>query len=170
MRTRALPRGTVVAGAVLATGALVLSSCRTDREEQPVGGGTAVLVSSATPATANPLVAADVYSQEFARALLYVPLLDRDAELTLTPRLAERWVLSGDTAAEFTLRRDVTWSDGRPVSAFDVMFTYRAAMDPAGPYPGRAELAHLIEVVATDSFTVHWRFRPVRDALAAARK
>lgn len=43
----------------------------------------------------------------------------------LEPALAERWTISKDGRVyTFFLRKDVTWQDGRPFTADDVVFTY----------------------------------------------
>lgn len=44
----------------------------------------------------------------------------------LKPDLAESWQISPDqTRVTFTLRPDLKWSDGAPLTADDVLFTYR---------------------------------------------
>lgn len=49
----------------------------------------------------------------------------------LEPWLAESWTESADrTAYTFSLRRGVTFSDGQPLTAADVLFSLRAAYDP----------------------------------------
>ncbi|MEJ2187325.1 MAG: ABC transporter substrate-binding protein [Gemmatimonadota bacterium] len=116
---------------------------------------------------ANPLVAADVYSQEMNRSLLFLPLLRFGADLSLEPDLAESWAEEGDTAAVFHLRRDVRWQDGRLVTASDAVFTIQRAMDPATAYPNAGQIKHWRAVQRVDSFTVHLSFDPVREPLAA---
>ena len=61
--------------------------------------------------------------------LIFSRLIRFDADYTLIPDLAERFEISPD-ASEFTffLRQDVTWHDGQPFTARDVIFTYRLAM------------------------------------------
>jgi peptide/nickel transport system substrate-binding protein len=140
-----------------------VASCAGDRP--PRVGGTAVVVYAGSPRAANPLVAADAYSAEMNRFLLFLPLLQHGPRLELEPRLAESWEVEGDSAAVFRLRRGILWSDGVESSAADVVFTLERALDPATGYPNRADLDHVEEVVAVDSFTVRVRFRPVRDPI-----
>ncbi|HLL51337.1 MAG TPA: ABC transporter substrate-binding protein, partial [Thermomicrobiales bacterium] len=61
--------------------------------------------------------------------LIFSRLIRFDADYNLIPDLAERFEISPD-ASEFTffLRQDVTWHDGQPFTARDVIFTYRLAM------------------------------------------
>jgi peptide/nickel transport system substrate-binding protein len=161
-------RSSVVCGwaasvGVLAAAGLLLSGCEADRA--PRVGGTAVVVYAGGPRVANPLAAADAYSMEMGRFLLFLPLLEPGPDLDLRPRLAESWELEGDTAAVFRLHRDVRWTDGALTTAHDVAFTLERALDPATGYPNRAQLDHVREVTALDSFTVRARFEPVRDAI-----
>jgi peptide/nickel transport system substrate-binding protein len=75
-------------------------------------------------------------------------------DLTPVPGLAESWSVSADGRTwTFAIRDDATWSDGRPVDAYDVVATYRAVLDSdhdlaSGP------LADVREVVAPDDHTV----------------
>lgn len=61
--------------------------------------------------------------------LIFSRLIRFDADYNLIPDLAESFEISPD-ASEFTfnLRQDVTWHDGAPFTARDVIFTYRLAM------------------------------------------
>lgn len=61
--------------------------------------------------------------------LIFSRLIRFDADYNLIPDLAERFEISPD-ASEFTffLRQNVTWHDGEPFTARDVIFTYRLAM------------------------------------------
>jgi peptide/nickel transport system substrate-binding protein len=156
-------RGWAASVGVLAAAGLLLAGCEADRA--PRVGGTAVVVYPGGPRVANPLAAADAYSAEMGRFLLFLPLLEYGPDLDLRPRLAESWELEGDTAAVFRLRRDVRWTDGAITTAHDVAFTLERALDPATAYPNRTQLDHVREVTALDSFTVRARFEPVRDAI-----
>ncbi|MDQ3411457.1 MAG: ABC transporter substrate-binding protein, partial [Chloroflexota bacterium] len=61
--------------------------------------------------------------------LIFSRLIRFDADYNLIPDLAERYEASAD-ASEFTffLRQDVTWHDGEPFDADDVIYTYRTAL------------------------------------------
>lgn len=162
MRQSAMTVRAVAAVAVVLT-ALAVASCDGGRAI-PIGG-TAVIVYPGAPRVANPLVAADAYSIEVARSLLFLSLLEQGPDLALRPRLAESWEADGDTAAVFRLRRDVRWTDGVMTTAYDVAFTVDRALDPGTGYPNRAQLDHVRDVVVVDSFTVRARFDPIRDAI-----
>jgi peptide/nickel transport system substrate-binding protein len=61
--------------------------------------------------------------------LIFSRLIRFDADYNLIPDLAERYEASED-ASEFTfyLRDNITWHDGEPFDADDVIFTYRTAL------------------------------------------
>jgi peptide/nickel transport system substrate-binding protein len=153
--------------AVLAVAFIAAASVRCGPGEAGRNGGTAVIAASAGPHAANPLVAADVYSQEMNRSLLFLPLVRFSADLSLEPDLAESWTEEGDTAAVFHLRRDVHWQDGRQVTADDAVFTIRRAMNPATGYPNAGQIKHWRAVQRVDTFTVRLSFDAVREPLAA---
>ncbi len=49
---------------------------------------------------------------------------------TLQPRLAERWETAPDgKAVTFYLRKGLKWSDGAPLTAKDIQFTFKSTMD-----------------------------------------
>lgn len=90
--------------------------------------------------------------------LLYEPL-GRRVEGTITPWLAREWTWIGRDAGqvEVTLRPDLRWHDGEPLTATDVGFTYRFLQDtslggadeavPAPRLHGRASLVERVESV-----------------------
>nr|WP_113869081.1 ABC transporter substrate-binding protein [Brenneria salicis]NMN91868.1 oligopeptide transport system substrate-binding protein [Brenneria salicis ATCC 15712 = DSM 30166]RBP58329.1 oligopeptide transport system substrate-binding protein [Brenneria salicis ATCC 15712 = DSM 30166]RLM29333.1 oligopeptide ABC transporter substrate-binding protein OppA [Brenneria salicis ATCC 15712 = DSM 30166] len=49
---------------------------------------------------------------------------------TVQPRLAERWHNQDNTVWTFHLRRDAKWSDGTPITADDVVYSWRRLSDP----------------------------------------
>ena len=57
-------------------------------------------------------------------------LLRYDEHNRLAPGMAERWEMT-ERGATFWLREDARWSDGRPVTAHDFVFSWRLALDPA---------------------------------------
>ena len=71
--------------------------------------------------------------------LIYDPLVSIAAdEKTIEPRLAESWTVSDDARTfTFVLRDDVTWQDGKPFTADDVVFTATWAARFPGAYQGQ---------------------------------
>ena len=57
-------------------------------------------------------------------------LVEPDADLEMRPALAESWDVSPDQLTwTFHLRRGVTFHDGSPLTADDVVYTYRRIID-----------------------------------------
>lgn len=121
---------------------LILSGCRRapaplSDGESPRGravgqqGGSLSYRIAAAPRTFNYLLAADEPSLVVAFYLLGGRLVefDHDAQ-SYTPGLAERWAFSDDgRTLEVTLREGLQFSDGSPIEAADVEFTFRALYD-----------------------------------------
>ncbi|MFF5249550.1 ABC transporter substrate-binding protein [Streptosporangium sp. NPDC000095] len=92
---------------------------------------------------------------------LFDKLADYGPDLSVVPRLAERWEPSADlTRWRITLRR-ATFHDGRPVRAADVLHSYARIADPARAFRARATLA-VIDLAASravDDRTVEFALR-----------
>ncbi|HEX2047419.1 MAG TPA: ABC transporter substrate-binding protein [Acidimicrobiales bacterium] len=75
-----------------------------------------------------PLTGQGPTSRHFAAGELnvgvYEPLLSLGPDYSLRPGLAERWELVGPTTWRFHLRRGVTFHDGRPFGADDVVWSW----------------------------------------------
>ena len=99
--------------------------------------------------------------------LLFETLLSNNGlTLEFEPGLAASWSVSADRMNfEFRLDERARWSDGVPVSARDVAWTYAAVMDPknlTGPHKISFERFHAPQVIddRTIRFTareVHWK-------------
>jgi len=106
--------------------------------------------------------------------LVFQPLITRDFEGNWIGEAAEDWEISEDgTTYTFTLREGNTFSDGEPVTAEDVVFTYMLISDPS--YTGRygsvakdllgydefanGETEEFPGVVALDENTVQFTFK-----------
>jgi len=107
-------------------------------------GDWLIWASRVEPKTLNPISAEnDVYCRWITRGNIFEPLLVYDFDtLELKPRLAESYevlpvVHSGQAGSSdrmeitFRLRNDVHFSDGAPVTADDVIFTYQTIINPA---------------------------------------
>ncbi|MGQ0570683.1 MAG: ABC transporter substrate-binding protein [Armatimonadota bacterium] len=89
-------------------------------------GGTFVVASISDPRTFNPIVSQESSSPV---ALLFEALAETHRATTeVESSLAESWTVSKDGRTWlFKLRKGVQWSDGRPFTADDVIFTFDAA-------------------------------------------
>ncbi len=92
-------------------------------------GGRLVLATSAGPRTFNPLFILDSASDAISR-LLFSSLIRLDqAKQEPGPGLAESWSVAADQKTwTFKLRPGVRWSDGHPLTADDVVFTWNEIM------------------------------------------
>jgi peptide/nickel transport system substrate-binding protein len=115
----------------------------------------------------NPVVTSSQYGQEVNNYALFTPLIQYDEGLRPVPWLARSWELTGDTGVVFTLRDDVRWHDGRPVTAEDVKFTFDLAKDPTtASLLASAFLADVESAEVVDPHTVRFRFaRPHAQAI-----
>lgn len=134
------------------------------RPDDPRYGGTVVVAGGGDfRGGLNALTTGDQTDQETELHLLHVTLTRFAADRTPEPYLAESWTLAEDgSGVTFRLRDDVTWHDGQPVTAEDVAFTYRRAMDPATGFPNAGWFqfydADAVEVL--DDHTVRFAFTP----------
>jgi len=85
------------------------------------------------PKTLNPISAeAGIYTTWIAIPYIFEPLLTHDYDQEkLKPCLAQRYEISDDRLKiTFRLRDDICFSDGVPVTADDVIFTYKTIINP----------------------------------------
>ncbi|HEX8219612.1 MAG TPA: ABC transporter substrate-binding protein [Chloroflexia bacterium] len=110
-------------------------------------GGTLTIRLGADPASLNPWLAQRDPAARAVTGLLFNGLTRLDNHLQPQPDLADRWEVSADgLSLTFHLRTDVTWHDGQPFTAQDVVWSYQALGAFAADTP---TLAHLRESVAS---------------------
>ena len=67
---------------------------------------------------------------------LFTGLLTRDAHGRVVPGAATDYTVSADGLTwTFTLRNDLKWSDGTPMSSADFLYSFRRSVDPATASP-----------------------------------
>lgn len=139
--------------------------------EQGRYGGTLVLAQRAEPKTLNPVTALDAPSREVIRRMMAdLITINRRTQQT-EPGLAKSWTVSRD-GREFVLelRRGVRFSDGHPMDAADVVFTFQVYLDEKVHSPQRDLLligGRPIGVEQLDAYRV--RFRLAEPDAAAER-
>ena len=85
-------------------------------------------------------------------ANIYEPLVRRGRDLRLEPALAVKWTQRAPNIWRFRLREDVTFADGAPFSADDVVFSFARATAPESRV---ADLLAAVEAVRwIDAHTV----------------
>ncbi len=81
---------------------------------------------------------------------------------SFAPRLATSWEFSRDNRVlTFQLRKDAVWSDGVPVTAADVVFTFQVQTDPELGATGLEIKDFIDKVEAVDEHTVRFHFSRV---------
>jgi peptide/nickel transport system substrate-binding protein len=137
----------------VAVALLALTACSAPAGTGSTSAGrTFVVATAGEPDTLNPILG---YGTDGA-ALIFDGLVARDAGNSLVPALAaELPTVSADgRTVTAKLRSGVTFHDGSPLTADDVVFTYTSVLDPAVDSTLRSELDMLAEVTAPDRSTV----------------
>lgn len=93
-------------------------------------GGKRVISSTSLPKTFNAYLAAETSSTDVI-GQMYLGLVTTDPVSTeVKPSLAESWTVGDDKMTyTFKLRQGLKWSDGKPITADDVVFTYKEIID-----------------------------------------
>jgi peptide/nickel transport system substrate-binding protein len=112
----------------------------------PAAGGIFTEGAVGAPLYLNPLLSDNQPLDRDLVSLIFDGLTRTDENGRLQPDLAQSWQVSEDgLTVRFTLREDVVWHDGQPVTASDVAFTYGLMQDDA--FPGAADLKTLWQSV-----------------------
>jgi peptide/nickel transport system substrate-binding protein len=135
---------------------------------EPVPGGVLNVGLQADPTTLDPTKAALTAIWKVIEHV-YDTLVRVDPSLAPVPGLAESWQISEDgTVYTFALRQGVTFHDGAPFTADDVVFSFTRVLDPANASVNAAnflsvkgaaafnsgEAAELEGIKAIDDYTV----------------
>ncbi len=103
-----------------------------------VAGGRLVFAQRAEPKTLDPVTAVDIPSREVIRLMTADLIHINRASQKTESALAKSWVISRD-GRRYTLqlRRGLRFSDGHPMTAEDVAFTFRVYLDESVHSPQR---------------------------------
>lgn len=98
--------------------------------EAGISGGRLVISLRAEPKTLNPVLAVDEFSRDVIRCLHADLIHINRSSQGVEPALAKSWKVSAD-GRHYTLqlRRGLRFSDGHPVDADDVLFSFQAYLD-----------------------------------------
>jgi peptide/nickel transport system substrate-binding protein len=103
------------------------------------------------PTTMDPHARADLFVTTFDMNM-YEPLVRRDRNLKLEPALATEWATTNPTTWRFKLRQGVTFHDGTPLTAEDVIFSVQRAAAPGSDLA--SQLANVTAVNKVDDNTI----------------
>lgn len=126
-------------------------------------GGQLSFYIGPSPKSLNYLVDNNVISAEFFNLTFETFLTVDPLTYELVPGLAEKWVVSDDQKTiRFHLNPRARWSDGKPITTEDVLWTYDAIMNPdhmTGIHKVSLEKFH--RPVALDLHTVEFKVKEV---------
>ena len=143
------------------------------RETSPARGGTAVLGSISDVDSWNELCSQQTFANDLLRRI-FLRLADpagdsRDHPPSFEPSLAESWRFSEDGSSLVFRLREASWSDGVPITAADVRFTWKAETSQEVAWTGASSKEHIRDVEVLDPRTVAFHFdRSYPDQLADA--
>ena len=165
MNLRSFFRPSVLFCFITAAMAAVISSCggsdnasTGDGDATPVKGDWIVVHELSDPEGLNPLITNDASSSAIFNRV-YEKLLEQDFETTdLYPVIAETRPSVSDDHLTYTfkIRKGVTFSDGKPLTAKDVVFTFKAVKNPliTDAAALRNYYESLADITAPDDHTV----------------
>jgi len=108
---------------------------------------------SANPSRINPILSTDSSSSEITQ-WIFNSLITYDKNAKIKMMLAKSYEFENKTTLIFHLRHGVKWSDGKPFSAKDVLFTYKTIISPKIFTPYASSFKHIKSVTALDDYTV----------------
>jgi len=134
----------------------------TPEASHPRTGGTAVVGSISDVDSWNEYLSRQSFANSVHRRI-FCRLLresgdDRDHPYAHDPELAESWSFSEDGRAVTFRLREAVWSDGRPIRASDVRFTWQAQISPQVAWSLADAKDNITDVEVVDDRTVTVRF------------
>jgi peptide/nickel transport system substrate-binding protein len=166
-KNRLLPLGLVATSLLAAACGRDHPSAGPGGPAGPRRGGTVVTGWSAAPGGVNELIlpASNVNDEILYRVFLHLVEEQPDFEHhppTFAPQLARSYEWSADhKTLTFHLRESVTWSDGVPVTADDVRWTWQAQISPDIGWDNAFMKQAITDVEAVDPHTVRFHFSRV---------
>jgi peptide/nickel transport system substrate-binding protein len=146
-----LPRRGVLAGLA---GAAALPAGAQAQAQTPRTGGTLRISHSTRIAQLNPLQLSGP-AEYPAVDMIYSGLTRLTPNMVPEPELCTAWEGSeGARRFTFRLRPGVTWHDGTPFTAEDVIATFRAILEPRTGSPARPVVNMISDITAPDPLTV----------------
>ncbi|MFD9322984.1 ABC transporter substrate-binding protein [Streptomyces sp. NPDC060053] len=140
-------RGFLAATGAASLGALALTGCGGSGSEGPDGDGVArrggrlraAFAGGGAGETLDPHQA-NLFADAARAKALYDKLADYGADLSAQPRLAEKWEANKTLDRWQVTLRKATFHDDKPVTATDVLYSYRRIADPEKAFRAKASL------------------------------
>lgn len=136
---------TITALAGVLAGALLLSGCGNSSAPsgdtsagEPTSGGSLVFARESDNTSFDPTVTNDAESFWTNQQIFQTLVRASDDGMSIEPELAESWEVAGDgTSVTFTLRDDVSFSNGDPLTVEDVVFSLNRAFSAPNAWQNR---------------------------------
>ncbi|MFI8849951.1 ABC transporter substrate-binding protein [Streptomyces sp. NPDC053499] len=141
-------RGFLAVTGAASLGALALTGCGGgSRDEGSAGDGKpkrggrlrAAFAGGGASETLDPHLS-NLFADVARAKALFDKLADYGADLSAQPRLAEKWEANKALDRWQVTLREATFHDGRPVTAQDVLYSYRRIADPKKAFRAKASL------------------------------
>jgi len=138
---------------------------RTDPIASPdaLTGGQIAIFAGQYPKSLNYYLDNNSFTVEVFGAMFETLLGMHPITLKYEPGLAKKWTISDDKRTfTFTMDEDARWSDGRPITAHDVKWTFDAILDPknlTGPH--KVSLERFESPIVLDDATIRFQARDV---------
>src|SRR3979411_1230843 len=145
-------KGVVALAALL----LALTACSGGTASSSSGTSSTLVVAETVPPQPFAPTQSSQIATMYAWQLVYNGLVRVDNTGQVQPDLATAWTMSADRKSyDFTLRPGAKFSDGSPVTADDVVFSFQRLLSDGLPY-AKARFASLGTVTKIDN--AHVRF------------
>jgi peptide/nickel transport system substrate-binding protein len=133
----------------------------------PQRGGTLTIATPLEPVSLDPALGGTDPGSQHVQTLIFNRLLEvQPGSLDLVPGLAESWKLNADQRSATFHLRAAKFSDGSPVTAEDVKFSFERAMSPKIDPNFGESLTNLIQSISTpNAHTVVLHFAGPRPAV-----
>lgn len=124
---------TKITGMLFLATMIFLTGCSKDSGEKASTSGekgkTMFLGMVNPPILFNPINSSDVASQ-FTEKFMFDSFLEMTGPQEFAPKLAESFETTDNQTYTITLNKEAKWSDGKPVTADDVAFTFNLVANP----------------------------------------
>ncbi len=116
-------------------------------------GGNIINAMAGEPSNLIAMIAGDSASSAIA-ANIFNSLLKYDENLNYAPDLAESWQISNNQKTiTFKLKKNLQWSDGKPLTSADVLFTWKLITNPNTRTPYASDYQLVKSASAPDPLT-----------------
>ena len=139
---------------ILLAALLPVVGCRSN----PTDRSTTVFLIENSPTNLDPRIGVDAQSEHIDE-LMFDGLVVRDENYRMAPGLAESWEQPDPLTLIFHLRAGVVFSDGRPLTSKDVVWTLNSMRDGTVITPKASSYASIAKIEAPDERTVILRLK-----------